>query len=58
MTVSHSGKRESLIFSNKAIKTSGKTILPDKKCLITKETKVATEFYIRFQSKKLIPWDY
>ena len=68
MTVSHFGKRVSLIFSNKAIKISGKIILPDKKALSPpkkkrkkikkkKKTKqeIAREFHIHFQSINIIP---
>ena len=51
MTVSHFGKLcGSLIFSDKAIKTSEKIVLPDKKI----EIEVAREFHLHFQSINII----
>ena len=70
MTVSHFGKRVSLIFSNKAIKISGKIILPDKKALSPqkkkkkekKEKKNKTRNCKRisysFSIHQHHPWDY
>ena len=68
MTVSHFGKRVSLIFSNKAIKISGKIILPDKKAFKKKKKKDKKEKKNKTRNCKRIsysfsihqhhPWDY